>query len=327
MIDERELTTEVDLCLPDGRLNPDAVGWSRRPLHRCNLNGPWGRQNRWDFWAITTKRFLLAITYANVDYLGLVGLALFDFETKRVVQRGTARPFGAGFAQGTLAGIGNVAFTRNGLSLGLAQSDHGASLSCRFANVEASLEIDRGGDESLNVVIPWSERLFQFTSKQTALNTRGTISVGGEKHDAAGGFATLDYGRGVWPYSVTWNWANAAGVENGHRIGLQFGGKWTDRTGYTENGLMLNGRLHKIKEDVEFDYGSGFDAPWKLSSPHVELRFEPFMKKRILAPLVIGSADLNQCFGYFTGTVEGEGSGSVRVERLLGWAEEFRGRW
>ena len=327
MIDARELTAEVDLCLPDGRLNPDAIGWSRRPLHRCNLNGPWGRQKRWDHWAITTNRFAITLTYADVDYLGLVGLALFDFESKRVIQRGTARPLGAGFSQGTRAGVGDVSFTGSDLSLTMTQSAAGARISCRFANVEASLQIERNDDESLNVVIPWSERRFQYTSKQTALNMRGTISVGGLTHDVTGGFATLDYGRGVWPYSTTWNWANAAGVEHGHRIGLQFGGKWTDGTGMTENGLMLNGRLHKIKEDVAFDYARGFDAPWTLSSPHVDLRFEPFMRKRISAPLLVGSAYLNLCFGHFSGMVEGDGSGPIRVESLLGWAEEFRGRW
>lgn len=36
---ERELTDPVTLCLPNGRLNLAAVGWSRNPLHRCNLTG------------------------------------------------------------------------------------------------------------------------------------------------------------------------------------------------------------------------------------------------------------------------------------------------
>ncbi|WP_347813327.1 hypothetical protein [Actinomadura sp. KC345] len=36
---EREITEAVDLCLPSGRLNPDAVGWTRRPLHRADLRG------------------------------------------------------------------------------------------------------------------------------------------------------------------------------------------------------------------------------------------------------------------------------------------------
>ncbi|WP_317846983.1 DUF2804 family protein [Nocardiopsis deserti] len=42
---ERELTAPVDLCAPDGRLNPRAVGWSRTPLHRCALPG-WGRRKK-----------------------------------------------------------------------------------------------------------------------------------------------------------------------------------------------------------------------------------------------------------------------------------------
>ena len=270
---------------------------------------------------------MLTVTYADIDYLGLVGFGLFDFDTKRVIQRGTVRPLGTGFSQGTVAGIGDVSFTGNGLSLTLEQTEAGANLWCKFANVEASFGIDRDDDESLNVVIPWGERRFQYTSKQTALNTRGTITVGSISHDIERGFATLDYGRGVWPHSVKWNWANAAGIENGDRIGLQFGSKWTDGTGFTENGLMLNGRLYKIKEDVAFDYSRGFDARWTLRSQHVDLRFEPFMRKRIYAPLVVGTAHLNLCLGNFCGTVEGEGSGPIRVERLLGWAEEFRGRW
>lgn len=47
---ERELTEPVDLAAADGRsLNPAARGWSRRPLHRANLRGGWGRTKRWDY--------------------------------------------------------------------------------------------------------------------------------------------------------------------------------------------------------------------------------------------------------------------------------------
>ncbi|MFF2410631.1 DUF2804 domain-containing protein [Streptomyces sp. NPDC058092] len=42
---EREINEPVDLCLPDGRLNPAARGWSRKPLHRANLRR-WGRTKR-----------------------------------------------------------------------------------------------------------------------------------------------------------------------------------------------------------------------------------------------------------------------------------------
>ena len=31
---EREITEPIDLCLPSGRLDPAAIGWTRTPLHR-----------------------------------------------------------------------------------------------------------------------------------------------------------------------------------------------------------------------------------------------------------------------------------------------------
>jgi Protein of unknown function (DUF2804) len=56
---ERELVEDVSLCASDGQLNPEAVGWSRRPIHRGALRGPWPRRKRWDYWAVTTERHLL----------------------------------------------------------------------------------------------------------------------------------------------------------------------------------------------------------------------------------------------------------------------------
>ena len=47
---ERELTEPVDLCTQDGAaLNPEALGWSRFPLHRANLLGRLGSNKRWDY--------------------------------------------------------------------------------------------------------------------------------------------------------------------------------------------------------------------------------------------------------------------------------------
>jgi len=70
---EPELTSAVDLCLPDGGpLNPAARGWSRRPLHRANLDGgdP-GRNKRWDYWAVLAGDVVVSCVYSDIDLLGL----------------------------------------------------------------------------------------------------------------------------------------------------------------------------------------------------------------------------------------------------------------
>ena len=62
MTHERELTDEVDLCTPDGSaLNPAALGWSRRPLHRANLAGRFGLNKRWDYWAVLAGDLVVVV--------------------------------------------------------------------------------------------------------------------------------------------------------------------------------------------------------------------------------------------------------------------------
>ena len=47
------------------------VGWSRTPLHRCNLSAHPLRKKRWDYWCVTSATHLLSLTYTDLDYVGL----------------------------------------------------------------------------------------------------------------------------------------------------------------------------------------------------------------------------------------------------------------
>src|SRR5437867_6953055 len=93
---EPELTETVDLCTSDGRLNRAAVGWSRQPVHRGALPGSWGRRKRWDYWCIATPTHVLSVTYADVDYLGLVDVWFRDLGPGREVNRSAMVPLARG---------------------------------------------------------------------------------------------------------------------------------------------------------------------------------------------------------------------------------------
>ena len=63
------------------------MGWARQPVHRCVLPGTWGRRKRWDYWCVTTPTHILSVTYADVDYLGLVrGFLRAPRETARAAR-------------------------------------------------------------------------------------------------------------------------------------------------------------------------------------------------------------------------------------------------
>jgi hypothetical protein len=330
---EREIVVPVDLCTPDGRLNPGAVGWSRTPLHTCNLRG-WGRTKRWEYWCVTTPTHLIAITAADIDYLALTTVYFLEYGGRELTRTAMAPPARGARLPRSL-GEGDVR-AGGAVRVEILAEDGGTRLRARCATPAGPLEADLlvrlpQGHETLSVVIPWSERRFQYTSKHTARPAEGTVRIGSDTYDFTAGWGVLDHGRGRWPYDTLWNWGAASGETGGHVVGLQFGGKWTEGTGMTENALCVDGRLTKIGEELTWRYSAAdFTQPWELSTPgsdRVALTFTPFHDRvdRTNAGLI--ATDAHQCFGHYSGTIRPEGGEPVEVDRLLGWAEQVRMRW
>ncbi|HOX36433.1 MAG TPA: DUF2804 domain-containing protein [Candidatus Brocadiia bacterium] len=335
--EERELTSPVSLCAPDGGLNPDAVGWSRQPLHDCNLNGAWLRKKRWNYWCVTSERFLFSATLADVDYIGLSFAYFLDFDTGELVEGGIVTPLGMNCRLPDKVEA-DIAIRRRRWNFTVKYQPGGMRFafncpSIKGKAVSADLSFERPVSlESLNVVIPWSARQFQFTSKQNSIPATGCVRIGGKTYNAdpSCSFACLDFGRGIWPYFTTWNWASASGYQGKDLIGLNLGAKWTDGTGYNENGMWLNGRLHKLSEDLDFAYDrSDFKKPWRIrtqATDRLDLVFTPFFEHLSGMNLLVLASEGHQCFGYFSGKLRFDDA-AVNVDRLLGWAEEHRARW
>lgn len=327
---EPEITEPVDLCRADGRLNRAAVGWTRRPLHRANLRGR-GRAKRWEYWCVTAPTHVLAVTVSDLDYAALHAVYVLgpDGTESRASSLVPLRRVGLP----ERSGAGPVTVRTRALSVALLPDPGGLTLRARTAEVDAEVRIERpDGHEALGVVVPWSDRLFQYTVKENTLPARGRVRVRGrELAFGAGSWATLDHGRGRWPYRVTWNWGSGSGEVDGRVVGLQVGGRWTDRTGSTENALCLDGRLHKLGEDLVWAYDpADWQRPWRVTAPRTgraDLTFTPFHVRSDRTELGLLGNDTLQAFGHWSGTVVADDGEPVAVDGLLGWAEELRNRW
>jgi hypothetical protein len=333
---ETELKDPVDLCLPNGKLNRAAVGWSRHPLHNCNLSGNPLRKKRWNYWCITTDQFLFSVTLSNIDYMGLAFIYFLDFESKYFHEKTVIRPFGKGCDLGNQV-ADNAIFEDPKLRLGLqnSQTDSFINVNCpdfdgKLLNAELKVN-NPPGHQTLNVVIPWSDSRFQFTSKQHCLPVQGAINLGAKSYSADGGYGCLDFGRGIWPFSSFWNWAGGSGKSGKHTVGLNLGAGWTEGTGMNENGIVIDGVLSKISEDLIFDYNpSDFMQPWGISthaSAMVNLTFKPFFERIAKTNALILSSEVHQMIGRFSGTVQDHNGKPYTVEDLIGWAEEHYARW
>jgi len=333
----REITEPVDLCAPDGKLDEAAVGWSRRPLHRSNLRGR-GRTKRWEYWCVQTPETVLGLTVSDLDYAALCAIWALDMrDPARLHEAGATRlvPLHR-VPMPDRCGGGPVVFEREGFSITVTPTTDGAHLSARSPEVSAEVTVTRPyGHESLGVVVPWSRRRFQYTVKQNTLPARGEVRLGERTIaiDGADAWATLDHGRGRWPYRVTWYWGAGSGRVRhaGHErvLGIQVGGAWTDGTGSTENALTLDGRLYPLHEDLRWDYDpDDWLSPWHVRAPSgtLDLELRPLFDRADRTQLGVLFNDTHQCFGSWHGTVR-VGSTVLDVDGIRGWAEQVRNRW
>jgi hypothetical protein len=337
-IKEKEILQPVLLCDQRGNLNPAAVGWSRKPLTICNLSGHALRKKRWNYWAVTTPDFLFSITISNVDYLGMVFAYFFDFKTQRYIEKTLSPLFGKGcnMPEGVFDFVAYIdfamsaSFTTSPEKVGVRVQSHDFGGLKLDANILVHYPKKH---ETMSVLIPWTKRIFQYTSKHNCLPASGSLKLGPDTYKIKDGtaYACLDYGRGIWPYASSWNWASFSGQSNGHVIGVNLGGRWTDGTGLTENSLTCDGVITKLSEDVVFHYDiSDYMKPWTITTKdtkRVNLTFTPFYERIAKTDVLILNSSVHQMFGSFDGTITPEGKKPINVHRLIGWAEDHHARW
>jgi hypothetical protein len=337
MTQEIELTAPVNLCLPNGRINPAAIGWSRQPLHRCNLHGRFPRKKRWNYWAITTETHLFSVTITNLDYAGLVFVYFADFAARQLAEVTKIIPLGRGCHLLEYVAA-DVHYASADVQVAMEQTDSGVHLSVAMADFEgrpltAQFAITIPPQhETLNVVVPWDERTFQFTSKQNTLPAGGTVTIGGQETHFAGpqSFACLDFGRGIWPRDCRWNWGSASGRQNGRPIGLNLGGQWTEGTGSTENGVCVDGRLSKLSEELTWQYDkTDYMRPWRIMGVEtgIDLTFTPFMERVAASNLWLIRSEVHQMFGRYNGRITTTDGETIPIHDLIGWAEDHIARW
>jgi len=249
---------------------------------------------RWSYWCVTDERFVLALTLADLGYLGLASLWYLDFQTGRT-RSSTAlrRRMDLSIFDGPRLGIAFI------------DEPGGTRLRVRARGLDVDLVAARQPHLTVRV-------REVVTNKHVARPTAGTVAVDGRVLAVDGAFATLDATEGTWPRRTVWSWAVAQGVRDGRRVGVNLGAQWTDGSGATENALYVDGGVRPLAFDVAF-------TRWGVTGPGVDLRLEPLHERKLRVPVL---AATTVAFGRWTGAVEG-----VRFDGLYGWAEDVRFRW
>ena len=347
---DHELTTPGPLLLPDGNLAQ--VGWARQPLLDCNLEQAAFyprlvrplqhlRVKRWDYYALFTPQRFFSATVADLGYAANVFVYTLDWQTQTLHEEGLVLPAGAvrlprNSTQGETVYAGKQARLRFQAEAGVRRVrvdwpafDGGKGI---HANLEMTCPPEH---ELMNIVIPIQGRRFYYNRKINCLPAAGVLKYGGveEPVDPRQSLASLDWGRGVWAYRSYWNWASASGfLADGRSVGLNLGRGFGDTTRASENALVLDGKIHKLGA-VKFDYTTGdYLKPWRFvdetpGAQRIDLTFTPFKERVARSNMLVIFSEVHQMFGRYSGCVIGDDGEALRIDGLVGFAEEHHARW
>jgi hypothetical protein len=108
------------------------------------------------------------------------------------------------------------------------------------------------------------------------------------------------------------------------------GAKWTEGSGFTENGLIVDGRLTKLGSELRWEYS--WDEPmrpWRIDDPggQLDMVFTPRFDKHSQVDAGEFGSETHQVFGAWSGRLVTDDGLELRFSGLQGFAEEARQRW
>jgi len=336
---QHEITEARELLDDQGNLLHR--GWARSPLLHYDRSRVRGRLKEWDYYCVLDDQYGLALTVADLGYLGLVSIVWLDLAQGTFHTVDEMRPFTRGrLGLPPSSRRGDVVFEGRKVRLAVRRDDGGRSLEVDVASFQdgqplrARVRLEQDPDaDSLVVATPFPGKpnAFYYNEKINCMPAGGSVQVGETSHtfDPGAAMGVLDWGRGVWTYRNTWYWGSASwrldGVPLGWNIGYGFG----DLSTHTENLVVYGGRGHKLDQVAFHIPASSYLEPWRFSSNdgRFEMDFQPVLDRSAVVNLLVFRSEQHQVFGRFTGKVVLDDGAVLEVEGLPGFAEEVSNRW
>ena len=107
--------------------------------------------------------------------------------------------------------------------------------------------------------------------------------------------------------------------------------KWTEGTGFTENGVIVDGRLTKLGHELRWTYDWDDPlTPWRVERSRRPARrsmLTPRFDKHTKVEALVLRSETHQVFGTWSGSFTTDEARSLTLEGLQGFAEESRSRW
>ncbi|MBB3892008.1 hypothetical protein GGQ61_002736 [Phenylobacterium haematophilum] len=295
----------------------------------------------WDYYAILTPDFGLALTVADNGHMGFLGVSWMDFQARRFVNGGVGLPAPHGAMNlPSSADAGDIAHVHPKMEIAFRFAPGGRVLTVdapdfdKGAGISGEIVLAQPPMDRMVIATPFAEQAsaFYYNQKINCMPASGHVIYAGQRYQFAptSAFAVLDWGRGVWTYDNTWYWGSASGLVDGKPFGFNIGYGFGDTSAASENVLFYDGKAHKLTElQFHLPDGAHDSGPWRFTSSdgRFEMTFEPIVDRHADFAMGPVSSRQHQVFGKFSGVAVLDDGTRLQVRDLIGFAEEVENHW
>lgn len=341
---QNEITKRQKLL--DEKGNVANAGWCRRNLYDYNINNRSVgimRLKEWDFYQISNGEIMIQLNIFNISFatgatFGFVDLKTgrkFDTMALELITPYKNRLNPNGDCENTFVfvkGKTRAEFKTSKDCYHLKFEGY-----CKHKKIEAEFFCNRlPGHESITIAIPFEKRgHFFYTNKINCLNTYGVLKYGNEKWDFSkdNTFAVLDWGRGIWPHSNMWYWANGSTFIEDKIFGFELTWGFGNTEKASETALFYDGKCHKIGNvylEADPEIADKWLSLWHFISDdgRLDLTMTPFYDNYTdMMPLGLIGMKTHQVHGLWNGTVILDDGTRLEIKDMYAFCEKVYNKW
>ncbi|NVM43298.1 MAG: DUF2804 domain-containing protein [Candidatus Lokiarchaeota archaeon] len=341
MDNQNEITESSNLFNDDGSLVQR--GWARKPVLKYNkdkIGKGWSRIKEWDHFSVLNKDFGFQLTLGDIGYLTQMSYVWLDFKEKKrdgnslmkFLTKSKLLPLNS-------LEESEIEFPTKKFKATISREKNTRVLTIDDPSFQEKgikgkivLQDDSKADNTV-VVTGYKEdpRLFYYNHKINYMAAEGSLTIGDKSYSfkPETSFGLMDWGRGIWPYRTHWLWGSGCGLVDGVPVAFNIGYGFGDLSTHTENIIFYDGKAHKIDE-VEFHHEDRDPTkPWKFTSndDRFNMTLDPIIPHR--EKLNFGLIYLNSSLlhGLYSGEVVLDNGERLKIENMLGHAEDIYWRW
>lgn len=322
-------------------------GWIKEPIGNVNyldfpltntmdklqgLSSKKRKFNQFHFIGVLSEDFMAGIAIVDLKLVSNCFFYVWTKESGLLVEKSVISLMGVGTKISTEPDSAQSIFSWLGTQATITQQMGETQVSVQSKGFSAHFKLHQSeGFEPLRVCSQAGYTGWVFTQKTAGLAATGHFDIAGKRYDlsAMKALGSVDWSCGYMRRETAWNWACFAGRDELDRIiGLNLA-SGVNETGTTENGLWVDGQLHKL-DGVRFDFDrQNMAQPWKVSSEcgRVALDFQPQGCRSEKLNVGVLASNFKQMFGHYSGTIISDDGSPVVFQHVSGYAEDHYAKW